>query len=187
MSRDIRPDELIELAYQLAGRGAGPGRPRTVNLRRAISSAYYALFHELVHWAGRKAVWEATGRDTERWTLARWYQHADLRRVCGWFVAAGRGDRSLPAGVEVLLAGASKPAGVPAGLVDVAEAFEELYAARQRADYDHHYEVTRRHALDLVGNAATAIKAWRSLPDDYYSEVFLTLLGGPRPVRDRVG
>jgi hypothetical protein len=47
-ARQIHPGELLDLADVLAGRRAGAGRPRTIELRRAISSAYYAIFHELV-------------------------------------------------------------------------------------------------------------------------------------------
>ena len=122
MKRDIRPDELIELAYLLAGHGAGPGRPRTVRLRRAISSAYYALFHELVDWATWKAVREDDSRDVERWMMARWYQHADVRRVCDWVVAAARGGRGMPLGVPALLGGHGSPDAAPADLVAVGTA-----------------------------------------------------------------
>lgn len=37
------PDDLLEQAVHLARRE--PGRPRQASLRRAISTAYYALFH----------------------------------------------------------------------------------------------------------------------------------------------
>lgn len=185
MSTDIRPDELIHLAYLLAGQSATPGRPPTAWLRRAISSAYYGLFHELVDWATWKAVREDGSRDVERWTMARWYQHADVRRVCQWVVAAARGGRGMPANIAALLAGQGRPATVPPALVAVAETFGVLYEARQRADYDHQFEVTRTEALRLVDAAASAIHTWRAMPDSYHSDVFLALLGGPRPARDR--
>ena len=46
----IRPDGLLEHAAQLA---AGPGRPREADLRRGISAAYYAVFHDLTGRAAR--------------------------------------------------------------------------------------------------------------------------------------
>jgi hypothetical protein len=54
-ARPIHPGELLDLADRLAGRGSGPGRPRMIELRRAVSSAYYALFHELA-WRGTEAL-----------------------------------------------------------------------------------------------------------------------------------
>ncbi len=40
------PDDLLEQAQHLAQRE--PKRPKQASLRRAISSAYYALFHLLI-------------------------------------------------------------------------------------------------------------------------------------------
>src|SRR5712692_884949 len=45
MQRPIKPEWLLRLARELAGERAGQGQPRNTNLRRATSSAYYALFH----------------------------------------------------------------------------------------------------------------------------------------------
>ena len=184
MKRDIRPDELIDVAYLLAGRGSGPGRPRTIRLRRAISSAYYGLFHELVDWATWKVVREDARRNAERWAMARWYQHADVRRVCDWVVAAAGHARGLPPGVAALLGDSSTSVPVPAELVDVADAFRKLHEARQRADYDHQFGVTKVDTMMLVDAAATAIDTWRAMPDCYHSDIFLTLLGGPRPAKN---
>ena len=41
----MTPEDLIAQAGRLAN--ASPKRPRDVDLRRAVSSAYYALFHEM--------------------------------------------------------------------------------------------------------------------------------------------
>ena len=39
----MNPDDLIAIAYELVRRDAG--RPKQASLRRAVSTAYYALFH----------------------------------------------------------------------------------------------------------------------------------------------
>ena len=41
--------DLLETAKQLLDPGIKRGRPRQTNLRRAISTAYYAVFHSLCH------------------------------------------------------------------------------------------------------------------------------------------
>ncbi len=51
--RFIQSAELLVLADKLAGREAGKGKPRTIELRRAVSSAYYAVFHMLRGCANR--------------------------------------------------------------------------------------------------------------------------------------
>jgi uncharacterized protein (UPF0332 family) len=42
----LNPDQLFEQAEKLIAIPAG--RPRQVDIRRAISSAYYAIFHAII-------------------------------------------------------------------------------------------------------------------------------------------
>jgi hypothetical protein len=186
MRRPVRPDELIELAYHLAGRDAGRGRPRTVWLRRAMSSAYYALFHELVEWAVWRTVSDDPVREPERWTVARWYQHGDVRQVSEWISALATRGRGAPESVASLFGGMNAPREIPAGLASVAESFIALHDARQSADYDHAMDVTKEEALALVDRAADAINTWRDIPAGYHADLFMMLLlGGPRLARSR--
>ena len=69
-------EDLLEQALHLATRERG--RPRQVSLRRAISGAYYALFHLLVHEATRRLL---RGGAVERWRplLARAFAHGEMR------------------------------------------------------------------------------------------------------------
>jgi uncharacterized protein (UPF0332 family) len=69
------PDDLLEQAQHLAQRE--PRRPRQASLRRAVSSAYYALFHLLISEAVKN--WK---RPKERFTLARMFNHEPMGRVC---------------------------------------------------------------------------------------------------------
>ena len=41
------PNDLLEQAWHLAKREKR--KPRQASLRRAVSTAYYALFHHLIH------------------------------------------------------------------------------------------------------------------------------------------
>jgi hypothetical protein len=50
----IRPDGLLDHAAQLAD--AGSGRPRDADIRRGISAAYYAVFHDLTGRAARHLI-----------------------------------------------------------------------------------------------------------------------------------
>ena len=47
----MKPEDLIRIAESLASGRAGnlAGRPRQAELRRAVSAAYYALFHTLAN------------------------------------------------------------------------------------------------------------------------------------------
>ena len=81
-SRNIDSQELLDLADVLAGRRAGRGRPKTTHLRRAISTAYYALFHEIVQQGSEMLVPGTSPQDkSRRNAAARWIAHNDLRKL----------------------------------------------------------------------------------------------------------
>src|SRR5579864_8485695 len=69
------PDDLLEQAQHLAQRE--PKRPKQASLRRAVSTAYYALFHLLTTEAAKN--WK---RPAERHTLARMFEHMPMGRGC---------------------------------------------------------------------------------------------------------
>jgi len=68
-------DDLLEQAYHLAKRERK--HPKQASLRRAVSTAYYALFHLLID--------EAVGNwgiVRQRSILARTFDHGKMRSVC---------------------------------------------------------------------------------------------------------
>ena len=83
------PHDLLEQAQHLAGRERG--KPRQASLRRAVSTAYYALFHLLLVEAAQQAVPGAIR--TLRPLAARAINHGDLKKVALWFAPGG----NLPA------------------------------------------------------------------------------------------
>ena len=68
-------DDLLEQAYHLAN--LEPGTPKQASLRRAVSTAYYALFHLLIDEAVSN--WNVP---RQRSTLARTFEHSKMRNVC---------------------------------------------------------------------------------------------------------
>ena len=66
------PDHLLEQAQHLANRERK--RPRQASLRRAVSTAYYALFHLLVSEAILN--WK---RVDQRHLLARFFEHGKMK------------------------------------------------------------------------------------------------------------
>lgn len=69
------PDGLLEQAQHLVRRE--PKRPKQASLRRAISTAYYALFHLLISEAVLN--WK---RAEDRVELARMFEHTHMRSIC---------------------------------------------------------------------------------------------------------
>ena len=104
------PDDLLKDAFHLAARG---GRnPKQSCLRRAVSTAYYALFHLLV--ADFVLNWKPKD---QRARLGRMFDHSKMKNAS--FKAAGSGLTP-----------------VEADLIRVIEAFSQLQRDRHIADYD---------------------------------------------------
>jgi hypothetical protein len=153
--------ELLHLAVELVTRN--PGAPVEGDLRRGVSTAYYALFHLLVH--------EATNRlvavPSLRARVGRSFDHRIMRLVCEDYTrlrpdAAGRLE----------LAGQI----VPQGLQDVATSFVTLQTARYRADYDTAAIITPAHAQADVLWAQLGFAEWANIGAELAADTFLAEL-----------
>jgi hypothetical protein len=165
--RPINYHELIELAYELAGFDAGPGRPRTIKLRRSVSTSYYALFHYLGTSAAEMLCGEGPAVEPQRNRVVRWISHTDVLTLS----EAVLNPRRPVAGVFI------QPA---ADLLRVADAFIGLQAAREKADYDHQFGISRAEAIQFAGTALDAIeradRMWNEEEPSYM--LFLKLMVG---------
>ncbi len=138
-------DGLIETARTLAGvRHTRPERPRQSDLRRAVSTAYYAVFHALAQQNADLLVGSTGAVRSERaWVQAyRAIDHKGARTAC-------KDARSL---------------GFPAGIVTFAETFIALQKRREDADYDPTSRLTKAEALAAIEEAQTAIEALKTVP-----------------------
>jgi hypothetical protein len=110
-------------------------------LRRSISTAYYALFHELVIQATRELVGDhgAVGKGATS-PATRWFGHNDLRRLAEAVNKTGSKHRAIS---PVL-------GDVHPDVVRVTEAFVALQGARERADYDPLYVAQARDAVAMA-------------------------------------
>jgi hypothetical protein len=151
--------------------------PTTTARRRAVSTAYYALFHGLVAEAVRHTIGDDPARDEDRYTVSRWYSHGDLRTVSQWVIHLSRGE-SVPNGVAVLLGGPSPD------LVELARAFIQLHEIRHEADYDHTATVSEAGARDAITAARAAVARLGQLAHQRtYANYCALLLGGPKVAR----
>jgi hypothetical protein len=152
-------DDLLEQAGHLARRD--PTRPKQASLRRAISTAYYALFHLLV----REATAALVSDPGLRSLVPRAFDHAEMKRACRPFAA---GD--LTAHLKQIT-----PV-VPAELRAVAEAFIDLQQGRHEADYNVATTFRRVDVLGLVQRAEAAFRSWQSVRYQQAATVFLVSL-----------
>ena len=131
-------DDLLEQARHLASRE--PKRPRQASLRRAISTAYYALFH-LLTTAG-VSNWKTV---RHRPALARAFDHQKMNRACSQ-TKGKKFPNPSDASVRYLKV--------------VANTFIELQQHRHTADYDNSKKWTRTEVLTQIEAAQAAFDSW---------------------------
>jgi hypothetical protein len=106
------------------------------DMRRALSAAYYSVFHAISESNANCVVGERTDRNSETWLHCyRALEHKQIRSL------ARRQD--LPEDLKELR-----------GFIDNAEELQEF---RHSADYDPTYRISRTDALAAVEMAAEAI------------------------------
>ncbi len=138
----IEPDKLLEAADRLAPAEPGRGRPPYTAHRRAVSTAYYAVFHAI---SARVAETVFATADTAfRQRVRRWIGHGDIRAVARWVSQLqGTTGGSPPPHIGALLAPSGGPALIDTDTAAIADGFLELNDKREQADYDHESVFTR--------------------------------------------
>jgi hypothetical protein len=154
-------DELLALAKELVDRN--PGAAVAGDLRRAVSTAYYALFHLLVHEATTRLVAVPTLRPR----VARAFDHNVMKKVCQDYA------RLVPNAAGQLVLGGQL---VPAAIQNIATEFIALQEARHQGDYDTAVAITQAQAQTDVMRAETAFLDWGAVQADPAADVFLAEL-----------
>lgn len=181
--------EFLDLAARLVA--LDPRRPRVITLRRAVSAAYYAVFHRLIGDAmgstlgGPASV--ATNNPANPRTqridhvIGRWFTHTRMKTVSGWFRQPAGAPRAIQA---MLTVGADSY--VPPALQLVAKYLSDLQLARHAADYDPGHRLTRIEARQFVDKATHAFTLCDTLAGHpMYRLYLLLLLTGDEIARDR--
>lgn len=153
--------DLLEQANHLARRE--PRRPRQASLRRAVSTAYYALFHHLVGEASRFLV-GGRRRAALRFRIGRAFGHRRMKAAARAFSGESR-DPWL-----------ERVDSIPTDLTEVASSFLELQEARHAADYDLTESLDRAQVLSLLREAEHALERWRKVRGTPQAEAFLLAL-----------
>ncbi|MBW3599365.1 MAG: hypothetical protein KY475_19110 [Planctomycetes bacterium] len=159
-------DNLLAQARRLAR--LDPSRPKQANLRRAVSSAYYAVFHFLADQACRAAIGAHHDQGPYRQVLARAFAHNVMKAACVSFAGG------------TLKASVAK--GLPSGFVvsteirHIARTFVNLQEQRHLADYDLSERFRRSDVLLLVDQAENAVRQFKALPASNEKKFFLACL-----------
>jgi uncharacterized protein (UPF0332 family) len=149
----VNPEHLFEQALKLAE--SDIGRPRQADLRRAISSAYYGLFHA-VSTAAADLFIGTTNRSNARYELVyRSVDHRWLRDVCAEATKQSVGAKFAPY---------IPRGGFGLNLKAFATAVVDLYQQRLDADYNPSNDVIRSEARTAVATAKEAFDRFQSRP-----------------------
>lgn len=131
------------------------GRPRGADLRRAISAAYYAVFHSIVSAAANSVV-PADKRATEQYArVYRSINHGPLRDLC----------RRIK----------EKNSSFGPAIRELAAAIADLQEKRHSADYDPLFKAIRSDTKLAIDTARSAISLFEQAPIAE-REHFLSLL-----------
>ncbi len=141
----MNPRDLLRIARQLAsGEAVGNlGRPRQAELRRAVSAAYYALFHALAHCCANRLA----GSDRARVAWIQTYralEHGHARNQCDNQSAM----RSFPSEIRAF-----------------ARWFVFMQGQRQQADYSPGATFSRGPVLQFIDESENAIDALENAPN----------------------
>ena len=156
------PEDLLEQARHLAQRESK--RPRQASLRRAVSTAYYALFHLLITETTKN--WK---RPAERFTLARMFDHAFMAKAC----AAKRDSLISHFNTHP---SPSAQLEIQKHLHVVAVTFVRMLQDRHTADYDSSTQWTRTDTLEAIDSVQAAFQSWKAIRTGHDAQNFLVTL-----------
>jgi len=154
-----------------------PTRPQQVNLCRAVSSTYYAIFHHMIEESLAFFLGTTPGRESLRLVLARAFGHGEMASAARAFAGG-----NLPASIATRMTGVV----ISVDLRWFAQTFLSLQEARHLADYDHGQRFDRSEVLSLVRRAERATQTvWPAIRDTPAGELFLLSILVWNRIRER--
>ncbi|MGH2984370.1 MAG: hypothetical protein ACRDK5_08965 [Solirubrobacterales bacterium] len=134
----------------MAGEEAGPGRPSYTNHRRAVSSAYYAAFHQVT---AQVALQLFPDREAFQVQARRSVTHEAVRVVCQWLQHPDQAPQHLRSIADEVQQDQT--------VRHVAYSLIGLKEAREEADYDHTRPFNKLETLALLEDARATVDALR--------------------------
>lgn len=140
----INSADLIAAALDLVEAGSR-GRPRQANLRRAVSTAYYAMFHCLAACCADMLVGGVGAERSEpAWRQAyRALEHGAARQRCNRTAIIQK---------------------FPVEIREFADRFAGMQQRRHRADYDPEADYDKGDVLQDITDVAEAIAKFQRVP-----------------------
>jgi uncharacterized protein (UPF0332 family) len=165
----LRPSEFLSAAKRMALPPSGVASD--AELRRSISTSYYALFHTVLA-SGADRLFGTVDRHRAGYAIVyRSFDHGRMKRVCEDVARS-----ALASAMERQL----KRRSLHPDLRDFATSFVALQAIRHGADYDPDFTVDQSKALAAIDRAERAIAFFTAAPDDERSDLLALMLASGR-------
>jgi len=137
-------------------------------LRRAVSTAYYAVFHTVVRAAASRFV-GASGQHAASYAIVyRSFEHSRIREVCAALEAP-----TLKAVYQRRL---SPRIAMSQSVRDFAEIFQDLQDKRHEADYSPIFPVAVLDVRTIMEAAEVAMSAFDQIAPDEKAEVLALMM-----------
>jgi hypothetical protein len=127
--------------------------PKQASLRRAVSTAYYSVFHLLIDEAVSN--WSIVHQQS---ILARTFDHGKMKSICEDHIKSFHISGSPPSQLQ---------------LKEVARRFVRLQEERHIADYDNAVNWSRLDAIEVLDLVRATFSDWRAVRTHTASQDFL--------------
>lgn len=145
--------------------------PSEAQLRRAVSTAYYAVFHKVVR-AGAERLMGSGSQNTAGYGLIyRSFNHGRMKSICEALNVA-RLSKTLQQQLGRTV--------VSPEMRGFAAAFATLQEARHLADYDPSIRLILSDATDFVEAAEAAMATFDAIAPSEQADVLALMLANPR-------
>ncbi len=148
-------------------------RPNQAFLRRAVSSAYYGVFHFLIEQATAEIAGAGPGNALARAFWARKFNHSQMNETCKQIGSQNNWPKSV---VENLSPSANAIATPNAEIQRISQTFTTLQQARHSADYDPLKRFTKEGVTQWYESAKEVVTQWQKIPKGSERSFFLYLL-----------
>ena len=151
--------DLLDQASILSG--LDPMEQKQASLRRAISAAYYSLFHLLIDDGARRV----TANPSLQPYVARSFQHTAVKDAANKVIAQSMKTPPWPAPLFT--------ASIEPELIRVCNTFVDLQSLRHSADYNTAISFKRTEVVVAISRAQAAHQDWDLLKSSDNATVFL--------------
>lgn len=162
------PAQLLAVSRQLL---FSLPQPNDAQLRRAVSTIYYALFHKILREAAARFMGSGSESSAAYSLLYRSFDHRHMKTICE--------QLNVPTMKKAMQTSLHRTA-VSAAMRNFARIFLVLQEQRHQADYDPRTAFESSEVSNLIDMAELAIRAFNNAPPAEQADILALLMVRPR-------